>query len=384
MPAAAGRSHLAETRAAAADAIASADVVGADVVVVLATGEHADGLEEALDVALTAHPTATVLGGVASGVLGVGEEHEQGPALVALAMRFGRDVESFHAQVDRGADDVPVVAGWPLADPDDLFLVLADPYGFPINPVLDAGGSVPEHAVAGGLISPAPGRTRLMTTMGVVDHGAVGLRLPGAARRAGGPGAVLSHGCRPVGEPLTVTRAEGNVLYELAGRPAAFVLAHLFRDGDESTRAALSSGVQLGIVQASSRDDFAVGDFLIRGIVRSDPDDGSLVVGDRLEAGQVIQFQVRDAGTARADLSRQLERVQATADDLEAALVFTCNGRGASLFGQAHHDVSLVEAALEVPTIGAFCNGEIGPVGRRSYAHGFTASIAMLSSSDGV
>ena len=31
---------------------------------------------------------------------------------------------------------------------------------------------------------------------------------------------VVSQGCRPIGEPLTVTRAERNVLYELAGRPA--------------------------------------------------------------------------------------------------------------------------------------------------------------------
>ena len=36
---------------------------------------------------------------------------------------------------------------------------------------------------------------------------------------------VVSQGCRPIGRPLVVTRAEGNVIHELAGRPAYGTLA---------------------------------------------------------------------------------------------------------------------------------------------------------------
>ena len=46
---------------------------------------------------------------------------------------------------------------------------------------------------------------------------------------------VVSQGCRPIGQPLVVTRAERNVIYELGGQPAlerlmanrtSFVIAH--------------------------------------------------------------------------------------------------------------------------------------------------------------
>jgi small ligand-binding sensory domain FIST len=39
----------------------------------------------------------------------------------------------------------------------------------------------------------------------------------------------------------------------------------------------------------------------------------------------------------------------------------------------------LVEELLgPVPVAGAFCAGELGPVGGRNYVHGFTASLALF------
>ena len=63
----------------------------------------------------------------------------------------------------------------------------------------------------------------------------------------------------------------------------------------------------------------------------------------------------------------------------EAALVFTCNGRGTRLFDDAHHDARMLEEALgPVPVGGFFAAGELGPVGGRNFVHGFTASMALL------
>ena len=42
----------------------------------------------------------------------------------------------------------------------------------------------------------------------------------GPRRRAGSPSTVVSQGCRPIGQPFTVTSAERQVIRELAGRPA--------------------------------------------------------------------------------------------------------------------------------------------------------------------
>ncbi len=82
-----------------------------------------------------------------------------------------------------------------------------------------------------------------------------------------------------------------------------------------------------------------------------------------------MQFQVRDADSADEDLRALLSGV-----DGEAALLFTCNGRGRHLFAEPNHDAAVVEELLgPVPLAGAFCAGEIGPIGGRNFLHSFTA-----------
>ena len=59
--------------------------------------------------------------------------------------------------------------------------------------------------------------------------------------------------------------------------------------------------------------------------------------------------------------------------------MFTCNGRGRSLFGEADHDAGVVAELLgSIPLAGMFCAGEIGPVGGQNFLHGFTASLALF------
>ena len=87
-----------------------------------------------------------------------------------------------------------------------------------------------------------------------------------------------------------------------------------------------------------------------------------------------MQFHVRDAAAADEDLHEMLTGV-----DAAAALLFTCNGRGRGLFGVPDHDAGVVDDLLgPLPTAGAFCAGEIGPVGGRNALHGFTASLAVF------
>jgi small ligand-binding sensory domain FIST len=48
-------------------------------------------------------------------------------------------------------------------------------------------------------------------------------------------------------------------------------------------------------------------------------------------------------------------------------------------------DAALVDDLLgQVPLAGAFCAGEIGPVGGRNFLHGFTASVAVFGSGAGL
>ncbi len=61
------------------------------------------------------------------------------------------------------------------------------------------------------------------------------------------------------------------------------------------------------------------------------------------------------------------------------ALVFSCNGRGTRMFPAPHHDAQAIAEELErIPAAGFFCNGEIGPVGGRSFLHAFTATMVLF------
>jgi small ligand-binding sensory domain FIST len=120
------------------------------------------------------------------------------------------------------------------------------------------------------------------------------------------------------------------------------------------------------------------GDFLIRGLVGADSGRGGLVIGDVIEPGRTVRFQVRDADTATEDLESLLDafRKVGGGGPAEGALLFSCNGRGAALFATADHDVQAVRRVLGAPGVaGFFAAGEIGPVGGRNHLHGFTASV---------
>ena len=224
----------------------------------------------------------------------------------------------------------------------------------------------------GGLASGAnaPGGNRLVLDDQILSAGAVGAFLGPDARFT----TVVSQGCRPVGDPFVITRAEGNIVYELAGRPALERLQDLVRGLTDDERQLLSTGVHLGRVIDESKTEFDRGDFLIRNVLGGDPQNGAIAVGDFVEVGSTAQFQVRDAASADEDLRQLIGGHSA-----EGALVFTCNGRGTRLFGRPDHDAEVVAEGFPGAAVaGMFCAGELGPVGKRNFLHGFTASVALF------
>ena len=347
-----------------------------DLALLFVTPPHLDALPEmARTVSATLRPGA-LLGCAAISVVGGSREVERAPAVSLWAGRTG-PVTPFHLTVSRTPDG-QTVTGWPAEVPDDAtaLLLLADPFSFPADDVLGRlAEDRPGMPVVGGLASAAnaPGGNRLVVDDRVVTNGAVAAFL--------GPGVtvstVVSQGCRPVGAPFVVTRAEANIVYELAGRPALERLQEVAETLSADDRRLMSELVQLGRVIDEGKADFERGDFLVRTVVGADPEVGAIAVGDVVDVGSTAQFQVRDARSADEDL-RQLVGGRSA----DAALLFTCNGRGVRLFGTPDHDAGVVSEHLAgAPVAGMFCAGEIGPIGGRNFLHGFTAAVVLLSAS---
>ncbi|MGD9794072.1 MAG: FIST C-terminal domain-containing protein [Acidimicrobiia bacterium] len=176
-----------------------------------------------------------------------------------------------------------------------------------------------------------------------------------------------------------MTASDGPVIGELGGRPALERLIEMITDLDETDRSLAAHGLHCGIVIEDSKLDYERGDFLIRAVLGADRERSGVAVGEAVPVGATVQFHVRDAATADEDLTILLTRAGA-AQPARAALVFTCNGRGAHLFGHPHHDASAVQEVLgpSIPLAGMFCAGEIGPLNGRNHLHGFTASVAVF------
>jgi len=320
-----------------------------------------------------------LIGCVAEAVAGGAREVESEPAVsLWLAAGLGQ-VETFAMEFVRTASG-GAFGGYRFGQgPGGAHLMICDPFTFPASGLLaHLNEHVPGTTLTGGLASGglAQRQSRLFLDGRVLSNGAVGAHLPGAEVHS-----LVAQGCRPVGDPFTITRAEGNLIFELGGRPPLTRLQELAAALPDSERELLAQGVQVGMLMNEYQAEPGRGDFLIRSLVAADPESGAIAVGDDIEVGQTAQFHVRDARSADEDLRRILEREAAALGARRAAgaLMFTCNGRGSRLFSGPDHDAGLLAALLgQIPMAGFFCAGELGPVGGRNFLHAFTASIALF------
>jgi small ligand-binding sensory domain FIST len=358
---------------------------GADLAVVFFSAHHADGAGRIAATVRERLAPRCLLGCVAETVIGTGREVEDGPALSLWAARWAGPVTltPFHLVLERTADG-PSVLGRPdaLAGPEapaGAVLLLGDPYTFPADLFLQQTNDLtPGLPVLGGMASGVggPGECRLLLDGAVHDRGAVGVLLGGPV----GLRWVVSQGCRPVGRPLVVTRAEDNFILELGGKPPLTQLQELWESLSPDEQRLFQKGLHVGRVLNEYQGEFRRGDFLVRNVLGLDRDSGALAVTDRVRVGQTVQFHVRDAQTADEDLRALLRQDRAMHERRPAAaLLFSCNGRGTRLFPQPDHDALAVRAeAGDMPLAGLFAQGELGPVAGRNFIHGFTASLALF------
>lgn len=352
-----------------------------DLICVFITGAEPETVETAAHRAMEVADARTVIGCSASGVIGGNRGVEgQGAVSAWAAVLPEARLEPFRLETLRTEDGL-VVVGMPEGRDDDVVgLLLADPFSFPVDAFVERSADVlPGLPLVGGLAGgpsegPAGGRgrgsTRLFLDDEVFDDGAVGLVIGGPVSAV----TVVSQGARPIGPPMAVTEAEDNVVYELAGVPALQKLEQVITALPADEQALAAGGLLIGVAMDEYAEEHEKGDFLVRGVVGADADTGALAIGDVVDIGQTVRFQVRDAGAADEDLSALLQRFDLA--PVEGALLFSCNGRGRAMYADSDHDVKLVRRALGAEGVGGFfAAGEIGPVGGRNHVHGFTASI---------
>jgi len=260
------------------------------------------------------------------------------------------------------------------------WLVLVDPFHLDSERWLQGWNRAYARApILGGLASGnhAEQQTQVYLNGAVHEDGGVAVSFGGAVRLAG----VVSQGCTPIGEPWTITRAEGNFIHEIGNRPAYQVLVDTFNSLPPEQQQRAQGNLFVGLVINEYQDDFRRGDFLIRNLLGVDPVSGVLVVGARPRAGQSLQFQCRDAAAATEDMVALMGEARRVVGEARVygGCLCSCSGRGRRLFGEPNHDAALAQKHFgPLGLTGFFCNGEIGPVGDRTFVHGYSAALAFF------
>lgn len=335
---------------------------------------------------LRVHARIPLLIGCSSNSLIAGDEEIEEDAGLTLGLYSlpGSELKAVHftqAQLDEAQSP----DYWPRAtgvsrEQTNGWLVFADPFhldgegwlrswneAYPALPIL--GGLASGDAVEQG--------TQLYLNGDVFEEGGVAVSFGGNVRLA----SVISQGCTPIGDTWTITKTERNLIHEIGNRPAYQVLTETFNSLSPHEQQKSRGNLFAGLVINEYLEEFRRGDFLIRNLLGADPKSGAVAVGAFPRPGQTLQFQRRDAATGTEDISILLHRAQQelAGETIYGACLCSCNGRGRRLFGVPSHDARHVQQQFgPIGLAGFFCNGEIGPVGERSFLHGYTASLALF------
>ena len=337
---------------------------------------------EALDLIRLHGRVPLLIGTVGAGLIGRRKEAEGVTGMSLLLVRLP-ETKLTPVTITRGQiEESTGPAYWQMEtgigpDEVDSWIILANPLAPGLERWLAEWNVAFPHAPSiGGLASGASeaGEHALLLDGKAIDAAVLALAVKGRRIRT-----IVSQGCKPVGEPFTITRAEENLVFTLGSRPAYQVLSETFQalSNDEKERA--RGNLFAGLAASEYVMDLKRGDFLVRNLLGADPQTGAIAIGARARTGQTLQYQLRDKITAHQDLVELAKLNGLEGCEPFAALVFSCNGRGQAFFGVPDHDAAtLADIFGPVASAGFFCNGEIGPIGSASYLHGYTASVALF------
>lgn len=348
--------------------------VSPDLVVLAVSGTHVDSLGSMTDAvgSLLAPRCLLTLGvgGTFAGRTAVAE----GPAVVLWAAT-GLAVTPLSAEVFDALDTEGTDAS-PL--PHDGTLLSVATSGEQLAQVITKlNRHRPALPLVGGVVAAprgTPGAPRLGLN-GRLDGSPVGLHFPEGAASAATAGAV-----RPVGDPLVVTDAVGQVVAGLAGAPAADRLDAMIGGLTPEVRQALRSGVFLCRVTDERALDPGPSEVVSHGIRGVVARTRSLALDAVVEVGTLVRFGYLDAATADGEVRRSVLGASTAAGGRAAgALLFGCGARGSSLFADPSHDVRAVADTLGTTAVaGVHCDGEVTTRGGRSWLCGYSASTLVI------
>ena len=191
-------------------------------------------------------------------------------------------------------------------------------------------------------------------------------------------------GWKPFGPERRVTRASGNILYELDGKSALQLYKEYLGDKAKDLPA---SGLYYPFVV---RSDSAGHAGVIRTILNIDEQAGSLILAGNMPTGAVVQLMhakteglIGGAANACHEATAQLRQLDATA---QLGILISCVGRKLVMGDDVDEEVGVIRTALGDTAVltGFYSYGEICPFQgqvKKPHLHNQTMTVTLFGQS---
>ena len=193
----------------------------------------------------------------------------------------------------------------------------------------------------------------------------------------------INHGCVPIGTRHIITRSKGNIIYEIDGIPVLELLKD-YVEGDWRTQ---WNKISLNLCLGFKAPEFLkkeYGEYVVRYMMGKNEEEGCVTIQSDVREGTELWIVRRDKELMRNGVQTISDQIRAQTGHVKPKFVlqFECMGRGKVVFRE-QEKTELIKSLQQrigedVPWIGFYTYGEIGPVHRYNCLHNFTAVVTAV------
>jgi hypothetical protein len=298
-----------------------------------------------------------VFGASTAGEILNDEVHEE--SIVAMLLDIGREVYSLGMFDGKDKSSLQVgqnVGEWAKTVYDNPAVMVVSGGLFAngehiVNGIISAiGRQVP---LFGGLAGDElrAQETSVFSATQVTSNGVMALVFDGNVIGLQG---VAFSGWKGIGTSKTVTRADGNIVYEIDHEPALDTYIRYLNLPLDSTAGPAFAGEYPLLV---NRDD---GSSVLRAVAVTNPDK-SLVYAGSVPEGAKVRFGMAPGIEIVDQAIEQMSEFNRQNPRSDAIVLYSCMARHRALGPMVEDEISGVRKLWDVPLIGFFTYGEIGP-----------------------
>jgi hypothetical protein len=193
----------------------------------------------------------------------------------------------------------------------------------------------------------------------------------------------VNHGCVPVGAKRSITRGQGNVIYEIDGVPVLEALKEYSEEDGNDEWNKTSLNLCLGF-KTPEHLKKTYGDYMIRYMMARNTKAGSVTIQSDVREGEDLWIVRRDKELIKngiRTIASQIKEKMGTHRP-KFVLHFECVGRGKVVFSEKEK-IELItslqrDLGEELPWLGFYGYGEIGPIGKYNCFHNFTSVVTAV------